>query len=383
MKTKIQPVGTTAFVQRKTSFTLLVRAWPLVLVALMASCVSPQGTKQIDIATSQPLNVFPLIGRGEVVPILVMSVSSYSDPDHDLAAIKTYDFEYTSKDNPLLEKELFRMAEPFLDRRGLRRNKESPDVLITMNYYTGKRELYTPPQTVISTRFESVWNTGLIGWTPIGFSSVVPITESSTEPEKRETRHFYSMRLNFLDAGVLRSGKKVETPPLLWIGEAQFEDVERDNNDLRNNADALLRSLLFEFPKQSNLGPKRLYQWATFGSIGTTLCSEDWRLVREVESNSPADVAGIKAGDRIMAVDGKKTVSGWRAYDRLANDPWYNLIMMNTDGREVELTIQGQEGGIPRKVRVTPQVQKHGIFSTRYSYTPPYDWNYGTIYDQY
>lgn len=382
MKANMQPMVTTV-AQRGTSFVCLLRAWPLVFVMLAVSCASPQTGMQVNIATSKPLNFFPLLERGETVPIILMNVNSYRELEHDLTAIKRYDFEYTSKDNPLLEKELFRMLESFLVRLRLQRDRENPDVLITMNYYTGKRELYTPPQTVISTRFESVWNVGLLGWTPIGFSSVVPITESSTEPEKRETLHFYSMRLNFLDAGVLRSGKKMDAAPLLWIGEAQFEAAARENNDIRSYADALLRTLLFEFPKQSNLGPKRLYKWAIFGDIGTTLCSEDWRLVREVKRNSPADVAGIKAGDRIIAIGGKNAARGWRTYDRLADDPWYNLIMKNPGGRDVELTVQGHEDGALRKVIVTPLVQEHGIFFTRYIYTPPYGWNYGTIYDQY
>lgn len=80
----------------------------------------------------------------------------YTDADKDLSSFKTYTFDYTDAKNPLLGKELFKMLEGVLRKKGLSRDDNKPQLLITMNYYTGRKEKYTPPQTITTTGIEEV-----------------------------------------------------------------------------------------------------------------------------------------------------------------------------------------------------------------------------------
>ncbi len=378
--------GTIPCQQWSTGTSRSLRASALVLVLLLMSCVSPMPDMQANIQSSRALSPFDLIIKGDTKDdILAINVNSYRDPERTLSNYTRYEFEYTSKENPLLEKELFKTAEYFLERRGLKRDKGNPEILITLNFYAGRKEQYSPPKTIISTTYQSVWNTGFIGWTPVGYSSIVPITESRTEPAQTKVTFLRSIRLNFLDAAALKSGKKIEIPPLLWIGEAQIEDKKREDHDIRAYAGTLFRSLLFEFPKQSTLPPKRYYRWATFGDIGVTLYHNDWQLIRDVKQDSPADKAGLQVGDRLLEINGKLIAKSWKTYERSEyrwknseifrnTDPYYNHILQNSGDREIELTIQPVGDGGLRKVRVTPFVREHGIY---------FIYGFDDIFDQY
>lgn len=356
----------------KTSFLLTISA----LILVLTSCVAPAPNMQADVESSKPLSPFDLIikdDKSDQNNILAINVRSYKDPERNLSNYTRYEFEYTNKGNPLLEKELFKTAQQFLDRRGLKRDTENPEILITLNFYSGRKEYYSPPETIVTTTYQNVWNTGFIGWAPMGFSSVVPITESRTIPGKTEVTFFGSICLNFLEVAALKSREKLEIPPLLWIGEAQVEDKERNNLDIRAYAGTLFRSLLFEFPGLSTLPPKRYYRWATFGDIGVTLYYNNWQLIQDVKKDSPADKAGLQVGDRILEINGKPIAQSWKTYEKSEyrwknseifrnQDPYYNYVLQNPGNREFELTIQPVGSGGLRKVRVAPFVREHGIY---------------------
>ena len=59
-------------------------------------------------STGNPTD-FPVI-----LPVEGINVRTYRDADEPLATYKTFDFDYTSKTNPLLEKELFHQLEKVL-----------------------------------------------------------------------------------------------------------------------------------------------------------------------------------------------------------------------------------------------------------------------------
>lgn len=358
------------------------------LILFLASCVAPVSSMQAEVEPSKPLSPFDLIikdDKSDQNNILAINVRSYKDPERNLLNYTRYEFEYTNKENPLLEKELFKTTQHFLDRRGLKHDTENPEILITLNFYSGRKEYYSPPETIVSTTYQSVWNTGFIGWAPTGFSSVVPITESRTVPGKTEVTFLGSIRLNFLDAATLKSRKKLEIPPLLWIGEAQVEDKERENLDIRAYAGTLFRSLLFEFPEQSTLPLKRYYRWATFGDIGVSPYYNNWQLIQDVKKGSPAEKAGLQVGDRILEINGKPVAANWKTYEKSEyrwknsemfrnQDPYYNYLLQNPGNRELELTIQPVGGGGLRKVRITPFVREHGIYFIH---------SFDDVFDQY
>jgi hypothetical protein len=177
-----------------------------------------------------------------------ISLRVYKDPDESLAVYKSFDFDYTSKTNPLLEKELFKQLERALQAHGLTRVKENPQVVISMDFFIGKRERYTPPTTVTNTEIKSVWNTGMIGWNIIGMSEAVPVTNSTTTPGYTTVSYYSNIHLNFLNRSKLVGAAKPETPPLIWIGEA---DHEGPDSDIRRIASMMFAELAKKFSDQS------------------------------------------------------------------------------------------------------------------------------------
>jgi len=167
---------------------------------------------------------------------------TYRDPDISLSQFRKYAFDYTNQENPLLEKELFKILAELLSQKGYIRDEGNPDMLITMNFYVGRKESYVPPKTITTTRIENVWSTGMFGMTLTGQATPVPITESQTTPGYTEVSFYKNIRVNLLDYAKLKGGEKPKTPPLLWIGEV--ESTGKDP-DIRNDAASMLEALFF------------------------------------------------------------------------------------------------------------------------------------------
>ncbi|MFH1223875.1 MAG: DUF4136 domain-containing protein [Pseudomonadota bacterium] len=301
-----------------------------------------------------------------VFPTKAINVKIYKDVDETLAAYKTFDFDYTNKANPLLEKELFHQLEQILQENGMRRAKEDPQILISMDFFIGKKEQYTPPTTITSTQLQTVWNTGMIGWDMMGYSSQVPVTSSTTTPGYTTISYYTNIRLNFLNRAKLMENKKIKTPPLLWIGEA---DNEGTNSDIRDVAPSMFGELAGEFPDQVNKAPTRYVRYFRYGGLGLGFDPEDWRVVSYVEPSSIADKQGIKPGDVILKIHGKDT-RHWTTYSFMgtfdydvyrANDPYFLHILSNHGDEEVKLVIKSAETKKRIRLRVTPNSEARYI----------------------
>jgi hypothetical protein len=308
-----------------------------------------------------------------VFPTEVVNVKTYRDAEEKLSDYKTFDFDYINKTNPLLEKELFGQLEKVLQEHGMTRTKKNPQVTVSMDFFIGKKEQYTPPTTVTSTELRTVWNYGMIGWTPGGFASQVPVTSSQTTPGYTTTSYYNNIRLNFLNHSKLAKGAKMEIPPLIWIGEA---DSEGADPDIRGIAPLMFGELAGEFPKQSSKSPKRYVCRLRYSGLGLGFSTSDWRVVRYVEPGSVAAEHGIKPGDAIVKVNGNRTVINWaaRGAQYLKNvaiyrpkDPYYQYVLSSRGDEDVELVIKSAETRKMVTLKVKPRFEGVG----RYVYINP------------
>ncbi len=311
-----------------------------------ANIVSTLGNQA---AGSNAQDFFPVAFPTEEVNIRV-----YRDAEESLADYKTFDFDYTSKTNPLLEKELFLQLEKVLQAHRLTRATKDPQAIISMDFFIGKKEQYTPPTTVTSTETKYVWTTGMIGWNVGGFTSAVPVISSQTTPGYTTVSYYSNIRLNFLNHAKLVKGEKLEIPPLIWVGEADQEGL---NPDIRGIAPVIFDELMGQFSDRSANSSKCYARRVRYGGLGLGFNPSDWRLIRYVEPFSPAAEQGIKPGDVLMKINGK-IASNWPivSYGRSGNsslyrskDPYFQHVLSNQGDSDVELVIRSKTGKFFRK----------------------------------
>jgi hypothetical protein len=290
-----------------------------------------------------------------------ISVRVYRDVDESLAAYKTFDFDYTSKMNPLLEKELFRQLEKVLQAHGLTRVKENPQITISMDFFVGKKEQYAPPTTVTSTEIKSVWNTAAIGWNIVGFSSAVPITSSRTDPGYTITSYYTNIRLNFLNHAKLVGGVKPEIPPLIWLGEAEHGGFDPD---IRGFAPVMFDELMKHFSDQSANSSNCYVRLFRYGRLGLGFDPSDWRVIRYVEISSVAAEHGIKPGDVLIKVNGKdpKGSSTFSDFPYNSQDPYFRYVLSNRGDSDVELVIRSAETGKSATFRMRPRSEDRYLY---------------------
>ena len=164
-----------------------------------------------------------------------------NDNSRDMFKYKTYDFEFTSVDQPLIEKELFSSLESQLNSMGLSRLQEKPDLMITMSFAAGK------------------------------------------------------ISLKFLDAAEIESSK---TPPVVWEGS-----VNSSNVNLIESCGRFFKEMLYQYPYAFRHTSTSYWFNLHYAYTGILYSQNDMRFVADIIPGSPADKAGIQKGDEIITIN--------------------------------------------------------------------------------
>jgi len=231
------------------------------------------------------------------------------DKDVDIFRFKTYDFDYTAADDPLLEKEIFKSLESQLSNRGMKRSQYSPDILILMRSFSGQREQYIPPQQLISTRISSSFN-WYWGFVP------VPITESVTKVGYTDVTYLYSISLKFLDAHKIERSK---LPPIIWSGS--ISQTSKLKINILDGCNDFFTLLLYQFPTVW-FPNSEYYLYKHYSYTGIIYNLNEMRTIAAVIPGSPAAVAGIQKGDEILNIQSLK-ISG--KFSDAGNNQWSNM----------------------------------------------------------
>ena len=331
--------------------------------------VAPQYVTEVGImrilgdqAVDSNAQGFPIVFSPEEINVRV-----YRDAEEPLASYKTFDFDYTNKTNPLLEKELFRQLEKVLQSHGLARVAKDPQITISINFFIGKKEQYTPPNTVTSTEIKSVWNSGMIGWNVGGYSSAVPITNSTTTPGYTTTSYYSNIRLNFLNHAKLVEGTKLETPPMIWLGEA---DNEGTDPDIRGIAPVMFGELMREFPDQTSMASERYVRRFRYGGLGLGFDPSDWHIIRYVEPSSVAAENGIKPGDLLLRINGENVntyvpFSLWyipSSSRYRVKDPYFLYILSNHGDSNVDVVVKSAKTGKKVTFQMKPRHEDRYVY---------------------
>lgn len=251
-----------------------------------------------------------LYTEGQVRYMNKAGISVLNDDEADMMRYKSFDFDYTDAADPLLEKEIFRILEKRMLQKGLVRDREHPDILILMKSFAGQKEQYIPPEQIISTRVQTIynWRWGLVP---------MPITESQTRAGYTEVTYLYSISLKFLDAQKISSS---ELPPVLW--SASFSEASGKKSALLDKADYYFAWMLYLYP-YAWMNNANYYVGIPYAWTGIIYDRKDLNRIAEVIPGSPADKAGLKKGDQVISVMDEKIKGD---FDNMKDGRWLNVV---------------------------------------------------------
>jgi hypothetical protein len=185
--------------------------------------------------------------------------------------------------------------------------------LILINYYSGQKEQYIPPQQIITTKVYDYYNWY---WGNIP----VPVTQSNTKAGYTETYYLNNINLKFLDTKELTNSK---VPPIIW--SASYSEVTKNKTFLTDISEDIFKILLLQYPKVNN-GNSENIQILTFTYTGIIWGAQDKKgnaEVKDIIPGSPAEKAGIQKGDII----------NWENGDNDSRYMFYGSSVRNPDSR--------------------------------------------------
>ncbi len=305
------------------------------------------------------------------------------DPEAKFEDYSTFDFEYTNQTDPLLEKKLASILETSIVRRGLKRDRENPDLLVFINSFSGNEKQYIPPTQKISTRYQfgyDIWS----GW---GNKQYV---ESQQVGGYTKVDYFATLKVAFMDAQ--KAKQQVKTPPIVWQSEAN--SASGNPIDLQAIAYNVFNSMLEHFPVSDfNTTAQEKETAAINGSIKeagnyfyTGLCYDlkQPNLVVYVYPESPAAKAGIVAGDKVIAVNARKMPV---SVSEMENDYLYAVRKAREAGKSASVLdngtiksgfsyILGDYDNVQQKIPLRFETERAGQRQT--VYVNPEVWCYQT-----
>jgi hypothetical protein len=213
-----------------------------------------------------------------IEPIEIMS-----DPEADLYGYATFDFEFAGN-NILQQKEIAVALETILTKKGLARDRDNPDLLIFIEFYSDKREQYVPPSQQLKTRYGIGFN-----WFSGKFETR-PRIESHETGDYTRVDYLSKLSIAMADAHKMQAGDNDFT---VW--QANYEAVFNEKAKHKEFGEKIGSAMLSGFPYKYVAIVRYCHYWFT----GILYDSEIPGKVVGVIPDSPADRAGIKAGNVI------------------------------------------------------------------------------------
>ena len=214
-----------------------------------------------------------------IEPILIMS-----DPDVDFFRYETFDFELAGQ-NIMQQREIAPEIEKILTKKGLKRNRENPDILVFIEFYSDRRDQYVPPTQQISTRYGVMYN----------FYTKQVETKQFIQSQEagnyNKVDYLSKLSISMADAKKISAGK-TETA-LIW--QADYEVLFKNQADHKIFANSIGSAMLAGFPFAT-----QMICYNTHWYAGIIYDRKVVGKVIGVVPDSPADQAGIKAGDIIL-----------------------------------------------------------------------------------
>jgi hypothetical protein len=262
----------------------------------------------------------------------------FIDTETDFTKYCTFDFDYSDTENPAQEKKISFILAEQLERIGLKRDKENPDIIIYLSTFVGKKEQYVPPTQELRTRYNTEYNIFTKKWETRQYVG------TETRGGYTNTSFLHSLKVVFCDAEKLRTDTKSKVPPIIWQGEYEREF---DDKNIEYVARVVFPEMIdaffpirFHFARYFIIrdGWNKTHIRRAYFCAGIFVDKNKPQMITFVAPNSPADKAGIKAGDEILRINNLK-----RNELEVGKNNFYNSKMLTykikRDGKKMDITL--------------------------------------------
>lgn len=224
------------------------------------------------------------------------SIPMRVDPnlDVDFTDYHTFDFLDEGADVPAMDAYINQQLEKALIARGLKRNKENPDMIV-QSYYTFQPNIKYDPKTY--SQNTKTWRYD----TNTQEMIILPILSGEDPNAEIKGRYIIELGVRFFDKRFINENK------LTQIWDARTRDYLTEEMTIQEYTTIHAPLLLMQYPYSTPKSiAKYLVSFKAFNYTGLNFDANDMKTITYVDNNSPAQIAGIKPGDVIEKINGFK-----------------------------------------------------------------------------
>ena len=219
-----------------------------------------------------------------------------TNPKSVFSDYKTFDFAPADDGTPEIDARISAIFERMLKERGLKRDKNDPDIII-QTFYNYQSNPAFEPNSLTPVRDEANWRFDIKNNKMVK----LPLFSPTEVVKTQQVPFFLEFGYRFYDR------KYVEPGQMALIWECEVKERVKSNYGLENYLEINLPLILlkYPYPGNMNLGTYEV-NFLQYNYTGLSYDIKDLSRVAFVDANSPAAKAGIKIGDNIKSIEGIK-----------------------------------------------------------------------------
>ncbi|MGV8963181.1 MAG: PDZ domain-containing protein [Candidatus Saccharimonadaceae bacterium] len=216
---------------------------------------------------------------------------------------QTFDFAPAQDGTPEIDARISTIFERVLKERGLKRDKNDPDIII-QTFYSYQSNSAFDSNSLIQTKEVANWRFDIKNNKMVK----LPLFSPTEVVNNQQVPYFLEFGYRFYDRKYIDPGVMVQ----IW--ECEVKERVKSNYGLENYLEINLPLILlkYPYPGNMNLGTYEV-NFLQYNYTGLNYDIKNLSKVAYVEPNSPAAEAGIKTGDKIKSIQGIKLNSDLKA----------------------------------------------------------------------
>ena len=249
--------------------------------------LTPEAKEQGAVSERELARAFALYSlEDEQVRRLSYPFVYRSSVSYDLSSVRTYSFAPSTEESRELDAELYAQISELLERTGLRRDDISPDLILECFY-----ELRPETSTLRDASIRKATSHYDLRARDFARLPILPYTSGVTGS--------YSVHL------ALHATRPQHQGSILWSCESR--DMLSEAMTLKDYARYMLPMMLQGFPYVSvSERPSYLIHTSRYYYTGLLYDASSLDRVYDVEDHSPAFRAGLRRGDQILQINGRR-----------------------------------------------------------------------------